>query len=92
MDNYNYHKKLVNSLCNNRINNYIEWISLGICLYNISNTNKYLYLWINKSKENNNIDDIENKCKDIWLNFSNQSNISENILKYWSYEDNLSNS
>ena len=61
-------EQLVNMLSINRCENYNDWLSVGMCLFNLDNT--YLYLWRNWSKQS---DKYENgTCETKWKISKNQ--------------------
>jgi len=78
--------KLLNLLNKNRIDNYDDWIKVGMCLHNISKNN--LEMWIEWSKLSKKF--IKGECEKKWKGFSKKTDqtLSIGSLIYWVKEDN----
>jgi P4 family phage/plasmid primase-like protien len=60
-------EKLIDMLSMNRCNNYNDWVSVGMCLFNL-NPKLYLYLWIKWSKKCDKYNDGD--CEQKWKTFN----------------------
>ena len=80
-------EELVNMLSDSRRNNYNDWINVGICIYNITNSHG-LMIWKDWSKLSPKY--VTNDCENRWKTFKNTNNeLSKGSLCYWAKEDNL---
>ena len=88
--NLDYVNKLVDILSVDRANNYMDWIDLGMCLFNI-NSEKLLDTWVDFSKKTTNPrykqSNITRECKRMWKSFREES-WSIGSLIFWAKEDN----
>lgn len=81
--NLNYIDELVSILSKKRANDYNAWISVGLCLFNISN--KLLNSWDKFSKKSSKYK--KGVCKQKWKTFK-QDNINIGCLCNWAKDDN----
>ena len=79
-------KKLVNMLNIKRLNDYKEWLDVGMCLKNINSD--YLDIWDRWSEKGSDYD--ENCCEKKWKTFNKESNKKLGIgsLIKWVNDDN----
>ncbi len=78
---------LVYMLSDDRRDNYKQWIDVGICIYNITNSHG-LNIWKNWSRESPKY--VQNDCEKRWKTFKNTNNaLGKGSLCYWAKEDNL---
>lgn len=78
-------KKLCNLLSDDRIDNYKEWIDIGMCLKNLSD--KFFKIWLSLSKKSNKFD--ENECVKKWKSFKKAKNgLQIGSLIKWALDDN----
>ena len=76
---------LVNLLSNYRCENYNDWISVGMCLFNIDT--QYQLIWIDWSKQSNKYED--GACEDKWKSFKKDKNgLRIGSLLMWTKTDN----
>ena len=79
-------EELVEMLSDDRRNDYKDWIDVGICIYNVTNSHG-LNLWTNWSKLSPKY--VANECEKRWKTFRNSNNeLSKGSLCYWAKEDN----
>jgi P4 family phage/plasmid primase-like protien len=81
--------KLIGCLDTSRAREYMKWIQLGWCLYNIHNKDdRVLKMWVDFSKKASEYayvaDDV---CRERWANMQD-STYSLGSLKYWANTDN----
>ena len=77
---------LLNMLSVHRNNIYNNWISVGMCLFNIDQ--KYLLLWNNWSRQSNKYND--GICEEKWKSFKKDKNgLKIGSLLMWIKNDNL---
>ena len=80
-------EELVNMLANDRRNDYKQWIDVGICIYNVTNSHG-LNIWTAWSKLSPKY--VTNDCEKRWKTFKNTNNaLGKGSLCYWAKEDNL---
>ena len=80
-------EELLDMLSDNRRNDYKEWINVGICIYNVTNSHG-LQLWKDWSKKSPKY--VSNDCENRWKSFRNSNNeLSKGSLCYWAKEDSL---
>ena len=79
-------KKLVNMLDKKRLNNYQDWLNVGICLKNINSS--YLELWDRWSENGEKYDD--SCCEKKWKTFNKDSDkkLGVGSLIKWANDDN----
>ena len=79
-------KKLINMLDKKRLNNYQDWLNVGICLKNINSD--YLELWDRWSEKGEKYD--ESCCEKKWKTFNKDSDKKLGIgsLIKWANDDN----
>ena len=76
---------ILNLLDESRNDNYNDWVSLGMCLYNISP--KYLLLWEKWSQQSGKYE--EGKCEEKWESFKKDKNgLKIGSLLMWAKNDN----
>ena len=76
---------LINTLSINRYENYNDWISVGMCLYNLDN--KYLLIWLKWSQQSEKYKDGD--CEDKWKSFKKtKDGLKIGSLLMWSKLDN----
>ena len=61
---------IINMLSINRYENYNDWISVGMCLFNVDN--KYLLIWIKWSQQSEKYNDGD--CEEKWKSFKKDKN------------------
>ena len=77
---------ILDMLKEERNNNYNDWLSVGICLYNINP--KYLLLWEKWSQQSEKYE--EGKCEEKWNSFKKDKNgLKIGSLLLWAKNDNL---
>ncbi len=80
-------EELVNMLANDRRNDYKQWIDVGICIYNVTNSHG-LNIWRSWSQLSPKY--VTNDCEKRWKTFKNTNNaLGKGSLCYWAKEDNL---
>lgn len=85
VDDKNHIVKLLNLISSKRVDNYEEWINIGMALYN-TNPN-YIDLWIKISKNSEKYS--EGVCEKHWKTFRNSDNkLTIGSLHHWAKEDN----
>jgi P4 family phage/plasmid primase-like protien len=78
-------EKLVKMLSVARCENYNDWLSVGMCLFNLDNT--YLYLWRNWSKQSDKYE--TGTCETKWKSFKKtKEGLKIGTLLLWCREDN----
>jgi P4 family phage/plasmid primase-like protien len=76
---------LVRMLSKSRAEGYSEWLNVGMCLYNLDNS--YRYMWKEFSKKSTKYDEKENADK--WKTFrKNKNGFKIGSLLKWAKEDN----
>ena len=76
---------IIGTLSNNRCENYNDWISVGICLFNLNN--KYLLIWIKWSQKSEKYNDGD--CEEKWKSFKKDKNgLKIGSLLMWAKLDN----
>lgn len=88
---YNDVKTLVKMLSFERAHKYKLWISLGLCLYNLSlnhniNNQQMMKLWDKFSKKSEKYK--EGECKKRWNKLKLYPSYNEEILHKWAKKDN----
>ena len=80
-------EELIDMLSSDRRNNYKQWIDVGICIYNVTNSHG-LNLWRDWSKQSPKY--VVGDCEQRWKTFKNKdSGLAKGSLCYWAKEDNL---
>jgi len=82
-EDYDLIKGLVNCLSFERADDYVKWLNVGFCLYNISIN--LLELWEEFSKKSPKYE--SGKCLELW-NKMTKKNMTIASLKYWAKQDN----
>jgi P4 family phage/plasmid primase-like protien len=76
---------LVNMLSHHRNDNYNDWVSIGMCLFNIDA--KYLLIWIKLSQQSEKYNDGD--CEEKWKSFKKENNgLKIGSLLLWCKQDN----
>ena len=79
-------EELVDMLSDNRRDNYKQWIDVGICIYNVTNSHG-LNIWVKWSQTSPKY--VVNDCENRWKTFKNTNNsLGKGSLCYWAKEDN----
>ena len=76
---------LLDMLNESRNNNYNDWLSVGMCLYNVNT--QYLLLWMKWSQQSEKYED--GKCEEKWKSFTkNKDGLKFGSLLLWAKNDN----
>ena len=79
-------QKIVSFLDKKRIDNYDDWVKVGMCLKNIDS--KYFHIWDNWSKKSKKY--VDNECFEKWTGFVESVNgLNIGSLIKWVKEDNI---
>ena len=77
---------LLDMLSDFRVDNYNDWINVGMCLYNLDS--KYLLLWIKWSQQSAKYEN--GACEEKWKSFKkNKNGLKIGSLLLWAKHDNL---
>lgn len=76
--------KLLGMIKSTRCNKYWSWIDIGNALHTMENSEKFLSLWINKTKEGN--FKTEEDCRMEWEHFE-QMDVTEKTLEWFASKD-----
>jgi putative DNA primase/helicase len=82
--------KLLQIISPNRVNDYTDWVSVGMILYNVSNANdEYLEAWNTWSKQSHKY--AKNECFNKWNTFTHTADnqLTVATLHYWAKIDNI---
>jgi P4 family phage/plasmid primase-like protien len=78
-------ENLVNMLSHKRNDNYNDWVSVGMCLFNIDT--KYLLIWIKLSQQSEKYNDGD--CEEKWKSFKkSKDGLKIGSLLLWCKQDN----
>lgn len=80
-------EKLLSMLSKDRVNDYDDWITIGMAIYNTTNSHGFS-IWDEWSKKSQKYD--YNECKRKWTSFKRNSSqkVTLGTIVYWCKEDN----